>query len=125
MKALLKRLESVKPTVGMKRSEQLMDYHRNMGYLSSSSPSSIRVRSTLGQYSPLSKHFKITLYLFVSFILFKKNIVHVLMIEFYNMNLGNEFYYFSLACFVFFVLIHLISGFIYSRQWQHRKETRR
>ncbi|KAK2508095.1 hypothetical protein MC885_012304 [Smutsia gigantea] len=29
--ALLKRLEAVKPTVGMKRSEQLMDYHRNMG----------------------------------------------------------------------------------------------
>lgn len=50
--ALLKRLESVKPTVGMKRSEQLMDYHRNMGYLSSS-PSSVRVRSTLSQYSPL------------------------------------------------------------------------
>lgn len=50
--ALLKRLEAVKPTVGMKRSEQLMDYHRNMGYLSSS-PASRRVRSTLGQYSPL------------------------------------------------------------------------
>ncbi|XP_030885794.1 cilia- and flagella-associated protein 97 isoform X1 [Leptonychotes weddellii] len=50
--ALLKRLEAVKPTVGMKRSDQLMDYHRNMGYLSSS-PSSRRVRSTLGQYSPL------------------------------------------------------------------------
>ncbi|XP_042637928.1 cilia- and flagella-associated protein 97 [Orycteropus afer afer] len=50
--ALLKRLEAVKPTVGMKRSEQLMDYHRNMGYLNST-PSSRRVRSTLGQYSPL------------------------------------------------------------------------
>ncbi|XP_021564646.1 cilia- and flagella-associated protein 97 isoform X2 [Carlito syrichta] len=50
--ALLKRLEAVKPTAGMKRSEQLMDYHRNMGYLSST-PSSRRVRSTLGQYSPL------------------------------------------------------------------------
>lgn len=50
--ALLKRLESVKPTVGMKRSEQLMDYHRNMGYLNAS-PASIRVRSTLSQYSPL------------------------------------------------------------------------
>ncbi|XP_037687042.1 cilia- and flagella-associated protein 97 [Choloepus didactylus] len=50
--ALLKRLEAVKPTVGMKRSEQLTDYHRNMGYLNSS-PSSRRVRSTLGQYSPL------------------------------------------------------------------------
>lgn len=50
--ALLKRLEAVKPTVGMKRSEQLMDYHRNMGYLNSV-PCSRRVRSTLGQYSPL------------------------------------------------------------------------
>ncbi|XP_037382263.1 cilia- and flagella-associated protein 97 [Talpa occidentalis] len=50
--ALLKRLEAVKPTVGMKRSEQLMDYHRNMGYLNSL-PSSRRVRSTLSQYSPL------------------------------------------------------------------------
>ncbi|XP_074252814.1 cilia- and flagella-associated protein 97 isoform X3 [Saimiri boliviensis] len=50
--ALLKRLEAVKPTVGMKRSEQLMDYHRNMGYLNSS-PLSRRARSTLGQYSPL------------------------------------------------------------------------
>lgn len=50
--ALLKRLEAVKPTVGMKRSEQLMDYHRNMGYLNPP-PSSRRVRSTLGQYSPL------------------------------------------------------------------------
>lgn len=51
--ALLKRLESVKPTVGMKRSEQLMDYHRNMGYLSSAPSSTIRVRSTLGQYGSL------------------------------------------------------------------------
>uniref|UniRef100_A0A8C6QMS5 Cilia- and flagella-associated protein 97 n=1 Tax=Nannospalax galili TaxID=1026970 RepID=A0A8C6QMS5_NANGA len=50
--ALLKRLETVKPTVGMKRSEQLMDYHRNMGYLNPS-PSSRRVRSTLSQYSSL------------------------------------------------------------------------
>nr|XP_020745552.1 cilia- and flagella-associated protein 97 isoform X1 [Odocoileus virginianus texanus]XP_020745556.1 cilia- and flagella-associated protein 97 isoform X1 [Odocoileus virginianus texanus]XP_020745557.1 cilia- and flagella-associated protein 97 isoform X1 [Odocoileus virginianus texanus]XP_020745558.1 cilia- and flagella-associated protein 97 isoform X1 [Odocoileus virginianus texanus] len=50
--AFLKRLEAVKPTVGMKRSEQLMDYHRNMGYLSSS-PVSRRVRSTLSQYSSL------------------------------------------------------------------------
>ncbi|XP_075842829.1 cilia- and flagella-associated protein 97 isoform X4 [Microtus pennsylvanicus] len=50
--ALLKRLEAVKPTVGMKRSEQLMDYHRNMGYLNPS-PSIRRVRSTLGHYSPL------------------------------------------------------------------------
>ncbi|XP_040821667.1 cilia- and flagella-associated protein 97 [Ochotona curzoniae] len=50
--ALLKRLEAVKPTVGMKRSEQLMDYHRNMGYLNPA-PASRRVRSMLGQYSPL------------------------------------------------------------------------
>ncbi|KAF3825782.1 hypothetical protein GH733_006609, partial [Mirounga leonina] len=50
--ALLKRLEAVKPTVGMKRSDQLMDYHHNMGYLSSS-PFSRQVRSILGQYSPL------------------------------------------------------------------------
>ncbi|XP_066092404.1 cilia- and flagella-associated protein 97 [Saccopteryx bilineata] len=50
--ALLKRLEAVKPTVGMKRSEQLMDYHRNMGYFNTS-PSFRRARSTLGQYSPL------------------------------------------------------------------------
>ncbi|KAL1772785.1 hypothetical protein HispidOSU_002342 [Sigmodon hispidus] len=50
--ALLKRLEAVKPTVGMKRSEQLMDYHRNMSYLNPS-PSIRRVRSTLGHYSPL------------------------------------------------------------------------
>ncbi|XP_051025673.1 cilia- and flagella-associated protein 97 [Acomys russatus] len=50
--ALLKRLEAVKPTVGMKRSEQLMDYHRNMGYLNPS-PSVRRVRSTVGHYSPL------------------------------------------------------------------------
>nr|XP_044993333.1 cilia- and flagella-associated protein 97 [Jaculus jaculus]XP_044993344.1 cilia- and flagella-associated protein 97 [Jaculus jaculus]XP_044993354.1 cilia- and flagella-associated protein 97 [Jaculus jaculus] len=48
--AFLKRLEAVKPTVGMKRSEQLMDYHRNIGYLNPSP--SRRVRSTLGQYSP-------------------------------------------------------------------------
>uniref|UniRef100_A0ABK0LM98 Cilia- and flagella-associated protein 97 n=2 Tax=Rattus norvegicus TaxID=10116 RepID=A0ABK0LM98_RAT len=50
--ALLKRLEAVKPTVGMKRSEQLMDYHRNISYLNPS-PSVRRVRSTLGHYSPL------------------------------------------------------------------------
>ncbi|XP_027783034.2 cilia- and flagella-associated protein 97 [Marmota flaviventris] len=50
--ALLKRLEAVKPTVGMKRSEQLMDYHRNMGYLNATPPSR-QVRSALGQYSPL------------------------------------------------------------------------
>ncbi|XP_006882303.1 PREDICTED: UPF0501 protein KIAA1430 homolog [Elephantulus edwardii] len=53
--ALLKRLEAVKPTVGMKRSEQLMDYHRNMGYLSST-PSLRRVRSSVGQYSSLGQY---------------------------------------------------------------------
>ncbi|XP_073463450.1 cilia- and flagella-associated protein 97 [Aquarana catesbeiana] len=37
--ALLKRLESVKPTVGMTRSEQLMDYQRQAGYLSSTASS--------------------------------------------------------------------------------------
>ncbi|KAM6220624.1 cilia- and flagella-associated protein 97 [Rhynchocyon petersi] len=50
--ALLKRLEAVKPTIGMKRSEQLMDYHRNMGYLNSA-PSSRRVRSSIDQYSSI------------------------------------------------------------------------
>ncbi|XP_055449578.1 cilia- and flagella-associated protein 97 [Psammomys obesus] len=50
--ALLKRLEAVKPTVGMKRSEQLMDYHRNISYLNPS-PCVRRVRSTLGHYSTL------------------------------------------------------------------------
>ncbi|XP_054422141.1 cilia- and flagella-associated protein 97 isoform X2 [Pteronotus mesoamericanus] len=50
--ALLKRLEAVKPTVGMKRSEQLRDYHRNVGCLGPS-PSLRRVRATLGQHSPL------------------------------------------------------------------------
>ncbi|KAM9329072.1 cilia- and flagella-associated protein 97 [Gastrophryne carolinensis] len=37
--ALLKRLESVKPTVGMTRSEQLMDYQRQAGYLSATATS--------------------------------------------------------------------------------------
>ncbi|KAM3938213.1 cilia- and flagella-associated protein 97 [Leptodactylus fuscus] len=37
--ALLKRLESVKPTVGMTRSEQLLDYQRQAGYLSSTATS--------------------------------------------------------------------------------------
>lgn len=50
--ALLKRLESVKPTVGMRRSDQLMDYHRNVGYLNSS-PTLRRAKSTLSQYSSL------------------------------------------------------------------------
>uniref|UniRef100_A0A8D0HDR6 Cilia- and flagella-associated protein 97 n=1 Tax=Sphenodon punctatus TaxID=8508 RepID=A0A8D0HDR6_SPHPU len=49
--ALLKRLEAVKPTVGMKRSEQLMDYQRQMGYLNSS-PSTRRGKSALSQLSP-------------------------------------------------------------------------
>ncbi|XP_040274676.1 cilia- and flagella-associated protein 97 isoform X1 [Bufo bufo] len=37
--AFLKRLESVKPTVGMTRSEQLMDYQRQAGFLSSTATS--------------------------------------------------------------------------------------
>ncbi|XP_066429555.1 cilia- and flagella-associated protein 97 [Eleutherodactylus coqui] len=37
--ALLKRLESVKPTIGMTRSEQLLDYQRQAGYLSSTATS--------------------------------------------------------------------------------------
>ncbi|XP_014377175.1 cilia- and flagella-associated protein 97 [Alligator sinensis] len=49
--ALLKRLEAVKPTVGMKRSEQLMDYQRQMNYLSSS-PSARRGKSALSHLSP-------------------------------------------------------------------------
>ncbi|CAN2388668.1 KIAA1430 homologue [Pristimantis euphronides] len=37
--AFLKRLESVKPTIGMTRSEQLMDYQRQVGFLSSTATS--------------------------------------------------------------------------------------
>ncbi|KAM9857298.1 cilia- and flagella-associated protein 97 [Aulostomus maculatus] len=37
--AFLKRLESVKPTAGLKRSEQLSDYHRHVRYLGGPPPS--------------------------------------------------------------------------------------
>ncbi|KAM4824452.1 cilia- and flagella-associated protein 97-like [Urocitellus parryii] len=50
--SFIERLEAVKPTVSMKCSEELMDYHRNMGYLNATPPSR-QVRSALGQYSPL------------------------------------------------------------------------
>ncbi|XP_005517720.1 PREDICTED: cilia- and flagella-associated protein 97 [Pseudopodoces humilis] len=49
--AFLKRLEAVKPTAGMRRSEQLRDYHRHMSYLSSL-PSVRRGKSPLSQLSP-------------------------------------------------------------------------
>lgn len=49
--AFLKRLEAVKPTAGLRRSEQLRDYHRQMSYLSSSS-SVRRSRSPFSQLSP-------------------------------------------------------------------------
>ncbi|KAJ1215515.1 hypothetical protein NDU88_003123 [Pleurodeles waltl] len=50
--ALLKRLETIKPTVGMKRSEQLMDYQRQAGYLSSSATSPRPVKSSISRHSP-------------------------------------------------------------------------
>ncbi|XP_066488461.1 cilia- and flagella-associated protein 97 [Tiliqua scincoides] len=49
--AFLKRLEAVKPTVGMRRSEQLMDYQRQMSYLSSA-PTPRRGKSALSHHSP-------------------------------------------------------------------------
>ncbi|XP_053112473.1 cilia- and flagella-associated protein 97 [Hemicordylus capensis] len=49
--AFLKRLEAVKPTVGMRRSEQLMDYQRQMSYLSSA-PTPRRAKSALSHHSP-------------------------------------------------------------------------
>ncbi|CAI5784020.1 Hypothetical predicted protein [Podarcis lilfordi] len=49
--AFLKRLEAVKPTAGMRRSEQLMDYQRQMSYLSSA-PSPRRGKSALSHHSP-------------------------------------------------------------------------
>ncbi|XP_061439791.1 cilia- and flagella-associated protein 97 isoform X2 [Rhineura floridana] len=49
--AFLKRLEAVKPTVGMRRSEQLMDYQRQMNYLSSA-PTPRRGKSALSHHSP-------------------------------------------------------------------------
>jgi len=58
IKAFLKRLEAVKPTPGMRRSEQLMDYQRQMSYLSSL-PSVRRGKSAFSQLSPSSKHFEV------------------------------------------------------------------
>lgn len=49
--ALLKRLESVKPTTGMKRSEQLLDYQRQMGYLGSAQ-SLLKPNRSLGSKVP-------------------------------------------------------------------------
>ncbi|XP_054845475.1 cilia- and flagella-associated protein 97 [Eublepharis macularius] len=50
--AFLKRLEAVKPTVGMKRSEQLMDYQRQMSYLNAAPPAPRRGKSALSHHSP-------------------------------------------------------------------------
>ncbi|XP_042325927.1 cilia- and flagella-associated protein 97 [Sceloporus undulatus] len=49
--AFLKRLEAVKPTVGMRRSEQLLDYQRQMSYLSAA-PTPRRGKSALSHHSP-------------------------------------------------------------------------
>nr|XP_060634619.1 cilia- and flagella-associated protein 97 [Anolis sagrei ordinatus] len=49
--AFLKRLEAVKPTVGLRRSEQLMDYQRQMSYLSAA-PTPRRGKSALSHHSP-------------------------------------------------------------------------
>lgn len=73
IKAFLKRLEAVKPTAGMRRSEQLMDYQRQMSYLSSS-PSVKRGKSPFSQLSPSSKYSEvadssISLQVFLSFII--------------------------------------------------------
>lgn len=57
IKAFLKKLEAVKPTAGMRRSEQLRDYHRHMSYVSSS-PSVRRAKSPFSQLSPPSKYFE-------------------------------------------------------------------
>ncbi|XP_060102438.1 cilia- and flagella-associated protein 97 [Heteronotia binoei] len=50
--AFLKRLEAVKPTVGMKRSEQLMDYQRQMSYLNAAPSAPRRGKSALSHHSP-------------------------------------------------------------------------
>ncbi|KAM4809355.1 cilia- and flagella-associated protein 97 [Rhinophrynus dorsalis] len=52
--AFLKRLESVKPTVGMTRSEQLMDYQRQAGYLSSTATSPRPGKASVSRLSPSS-----------------------------------------------------------------------
>ncbi|XP_072857488.2 cilia- and flagella-associated protein 97 isoform X1 [Pogona vitticeps] len=49
--AFLKRLEAVKPSAGMRRSEQLMDYQRQMSYLNAS-PTPRRGKSALSHHSP-------------------------------------------------------------------------
>ncbi|XP_053559858.1 cilia- and flagella-associated protein 97 [Bombina bombina] len=52
--ALLKRLESVKPTVGMTRSEQFLDYQRQAGYLSSTASSPRPGKASVSRLSPSS-----------------------------------------------------------------------
>ncbi|KAM3831910.1 LOW QUALITY PROTEIN: cilia- and flagella-associated protein 97 [Vipera latastei] len=49
--AFLKRLEAVKPTAGMKRSEQLTDYQRQMGYFRTAGTPR-RGKSALNHHSP-------------------------------------------------------------------------
>ncbi|KAM4900558.1 cilia- and flagella-associated protein 97 isoform 1-T1 [Sylvia borin] len=49
--AFLKKLEAVKPTAGLRRSEQLRDYHRHMSYVSSA-PAVRRAKSPFSQLSP-------------------------------------------------------------------------
>ncbi|KAK9398951.1 cilia- and flagella-associated protein 97 [Crotalus adamanteus] len=49
--AFLKRLEAVKPTTGMKRSEQLTDYQRQMGYFRTAGTPK-RGKSALNHHSP-------------------------------------------------------------------------
>ncbi|OCT99571.1 cilia- and flagella-associated protein 97 [Xenopus laevis] len=50
--ALLKRLESVKPTVGMTRTEQFMDYQRQAGYLSATALSPRPGKASVSRLSP-------------------------------------------------------------------------
>ncbi|KAG2466317.1 cilia- and flagella-associated protein 97 isoform X2 [Polypterus senegalus] len=52
--AFLRRLESVKPTVGMKRSEQLTDYQRQMKYMGSPTPSRLE-QSSLSRVNTAGK----------------------------------------------------------------------
>ncbi|XP_068134813.1 cilia- and flagella-associated protein 97 isoform X2 [Hyperolius riggenbachi] len=52
--ALLKRLDTVKPTVGMTRSEQLMDYQRQAGYLSSTATSPRPGKASVSRLSTAS-----------------------------------------------------------------------
>lgn len=58
IKAFLKRLEAVKPTPGMRRNEQLLDYQRQMSYMGSS-PSVRRGKSAFSHLSPLSKYLEV------------------------------------------------------------------